>query len=173
MYNFTIDFTPNKLQIKPTRQNALNRNKNVPSNESPAHFSNNASPTSSNAGTLQRKKQLDNSTKGNSENCIGNRISPTIPSTSRLGECRASDEHNCDKLAASSSYDAKNSASISSMMKYRSSISDLGDSNSALDRLTNTRLKSIKNRRGAVKYQKYVLVITNQMHVQISTVHES
>lgn len=40
-------------------------------------------------------------------------------------------------------------------MKYRSSISDLGGSSQALDRLTNTRIKSITNRRGAVKYQKY------------------
>lgn len=135
----------------------MNRNKNTSSNEqSTTHISNNPSPSSSNTVALQWKRQLDNSTKSNSEIGIGNRVSPTIPSTSRLGEHRACDKYNCDMSAVSSSYDAKNGGpSIPSMMKYRSSISDLGDSNSALDRLTNTRIKSIKARRGAVKYQKY------------------
>lgn len=40
-----------------------------------------------------------------------------------------------------------------SSVKYRTSISDLGSS-SALVQNTNTRIKSITNRRGAVKYQK-------------------
>lgn len=98
--------------------------------------------------------QLDTSMNSNSG--ISNSMSPTLPSTSRLGGHRANDEYNCDTSAGSSAYDGNNCASISSMMKYRSSISDLGGSNMALDRLTNTRIKSITNRRGAVKYQKYV-----------------
>lgn len=155
-------FSPiKKWQVKPSRQNALNRNKNTTSNEASAHFSNNTNPTSSNTATLQWKKQQDNSTKSNSE--IGIKMSPSIPSTSRHGEYRASDQYNCDTSAARSSYDAKNSPLNLSMMKYRSSISDLGDSNLALDRLTNTRLKSIKNRRGAVKYQKYVFIKFRQL----------
>lgn len=51
-------------------------------------------------------------------------------------------------------------------MKYRSSISDLGDSNSALNRLTNTRIKSLKNRRGAVKYQKYVFILVSEFQLE-------
>lgn len=85
-----------------------------------------------------------------------------IPSTSKFGESRARDDFNCDTSAVSSSYDVKSDASISSAMKYRSSISDLGDSNSALNRLTNTRIKSLKNRRGAVKYQKYVFILVSE-----------
>lgn len=81
--------------------------------------------------------------KSNNEISIGNGINSTMPSTSRLGGHRADDE-------------CSTSAPIPPMMKYRSSISDLGGNNTALDRLTNTRIKSITNRRGAVKYQKYV-----------------
>lgn len=57
------------------------------------------------------------------------------------------------------------------MMKYRSSISDLGDSNSALNRLTNTRIKSLKNRRGAVKYQKYVFVLVSDFQLKSLSIH--
>lgn len=41
-------------------------------------------------------------------------------------------------------------------MIYRTSISDLGNSTTAIVQITNTRIKSITNRRGAVKYQKYI-----------------
>lgn len=96
--------------------------------------------------------------KSSNEISTGSSNSSTVPSTSRLGGHRAHDEFNRDTTAvsSSSSCDAKDCASISSLIKYRSSISDLGGSSTALDRLTNTRIKSIKNRRGAVKYQKYV-----------------
>lgn len=64
-----------------------------------------------------------------------------------LGNQRTNKHDDCE---ASTSWSAKESS-----IKYRSSISDLGGSGSALAQITNTRIKSITKRRGAVKYQKY------------------
>lgn len=134
-------------QLKSSKQSTSKRNKNRPSTESTKTTSSTASTPSSN----RKKIQLNNEIKPNYESNIGNL---TLPSTSRLCD---EYEYKCDTSTAGSSCDTRNSASTSSssplmiMMRERCSIS-----NPVGTALTNTRTKSITNRRGAVKYQKYV-----------------
>lgn len=119
-----------------------NRNKSNTSNDpSNTHYTNN-SIQSETASLLPWKNASQATTN-------------TVVSThSRLGNQRSNDEQYGDDIDESGPLCLSASAS----MLYRTSISDLGSSSSstALAQLTNTRIKSITNRRGAVKYQKYV-----------------
>lgn len=132
-------------------------------NEPSSHSSGTASTSGSNTPPPRWKKaQPSYTTKSSYESSAGGiSMGSNMPSTSRFAdEYRLNNEYNCDTSTASSSCDTKCSASTStsslSMMKDRSSLSNLGGSSTAIDGLTNTRRKSITNRRGAVKYQKYV-----------------
>ncbi|XP_031622141.1 putative protein kinase C delta type homolog [Contarinia nasturtii] len=130
-------------ESKTNKQNAQNRNKN------PSNDINNINPTTNNSTSLPRKSTQNNQSNSNTY--------PTLPSYLRLGVKRTNDDHSDDRDAVAAggghSKDSIASSSTSSML-YRSSISDLGGSSSALVQFTNTRIKSITNRRGAVKYQK-------------------
>lgn len=147
-----LNFCFHTLQLKTSKPNAQNRKQN-PSTVSSTHHSNNSNSTNN---KLQ-SKPVDSNSSGNSNSSTLN-LYP-LPSYIRLGGGasssgsgqRSNGELRGDSAAASSSTGSNES---SSLMKYRSSISDLGCSSMALDRLTNTRIKSITNRRGAVKYQK-------------------
>lgn len=134
-------------QLKTNKQNAPNRNKN-PSNDTSAtqHFSNNTNPTN-NSSSLPRKTVQNNNNSSSSSN--SSNANTTLPSYLRLGGQRSHDDRSGEASTSSNYRD-----SIGSSMRYRSSISDLGGSSSALVQFTNTRIKSITNRRGAVKYQK-------------------
>lgn len=118
-----------------------NRNKNAPNDISTTHYTN-STVQSQNASLLPWKNVSQPSTNTNSS------------SYSRLGNQHSNDEQYVDGNSDSGVVCSSASAS----MIYRTSISDLGSSSSstAIAQLTNTRIKSITNRRGAVKYQKYV-----------------
>ncbi|XP_055319835.1 putative protein kinase C delta type homolog [Sitodiplosis mosellana] len=119
-------------ESKTNKPNAQNRNKN-PSNDT------------YNSASLPRK-----TVQNINNNNISNNTNSTLPSYLRHGG--GAPRSNDDVGAAGTSSNYRDS--IASTMKYRSSISDLGGSSSALVQFTNTRIKSITNRRGAVKYQK-------------------
>lgn len=104
-----------------------------------------------------------NHNNNNNINSIGNSTNFTLPSYLRLGGGGGGGDQRCHDYRSGETGAAGTSSnyrdSIASTMKYRSSISDLGGSSSALVQFTNTRIKSITNRRGAVKYQKYVFLL--------------
>lgn len=140
-----------KYQLKTNKSNAQNRNKNA-SNDTSTHFSNNTNSINNSTSLPWKTVQNNNKNSNNS-----NQTNFTLPSYARLGSGqRSKDDRFVDIGAAGTSFDCRDSVA-SSISKYRSSISDLGGSSSALVQFTNTRIKSITNRRGAVKYQKLVI----------------
>lgn len=158
---FVLSILFSTFQSKTNKPNAPNRNKN-PSNDTSAHFPNNTNPTNNSTPLPWKTVQNNN----NNNNTGSNHSNSTLPSYLRLGGGqRSKDDRSIDASVAGTSSDRD---SVAPSMKYRTSISDLGGSSSALVQFTNTRIKSIKNRRGAVKYQKYFYFSKKKQNFQES-----
>lgn len=139
------------------KQQFQNRNKNS-TNDTTPQFSNNTTSQINIATSLPWK--TSNTTSNNSN------INSNLPSYLRLGNQRNTSNPHHNQHGTSDDLDSDGAkcmnASIASSKDgstatlYRSSVSDLGYNN-ALAQITNTRIKSITKRRGAVKYQKYAI----------------